>query len=246
MTDPLDRILIPFSPESFSLSGENVHIWQASLTQPEEIRAALSALLAADEQQRAARFFFEHLRERYSVGRGFLRLLLAAYLGTSPAAVNFTYNTYGKPLLAPSHTTPLNFNLANSQDRVVYIFTPGCRAGIDLEYVRPMPDEDQLAAMFFSERESRLLRALPAPQKTETFFRLWTGKEAYLKAVGAGLAGDLKQVEVETGENPHYISLAGDETAARRWLLRRFTPWPGCLAACAIETPAANISFRNL
>ncbi len=241
--DPLTAALFnAFSPPSFDLGGENVHLWQASLSQPEPLHRQLSAFLFPDELERAARFYFERDRHRYITARGFLRLLLGAYLQTDPARIRLSYNEFGKPKLDAPHRTRLNFSLAHAQDKVIYSFTPGCRVGVDLEHVRPMPDEDHFAAMFFSDRESRLLGALSGAEKTASFFRLWTCKEAYLKAVGAGLAGELNQVEVAfmpTGE-ARFLSLGGDLDRAQQWLLELFTPWEGFQAALTVEAPNGN------
>ncbi len=237
-----------FSPASFVLTGEKVHLWQVLLSQSDSLRSELFALLNQDERDRAARFYFERDRERYIIGRGFLRLLIGQYLQIDPGQIGFTYSEFGKPALDAVHRSQLDFNLAHSADRAVYVFTSGCRVGIDLEFVRQMPDEDHFAAMYFSQREGLLLQGLSAQEKTAAFFKLWTAKESYLKAVGAGLAGELNQVEVELlpQGGGRFLSLGGDPAAAQRWRLELFTPWENFQAALALDVSDKKLSIHNL
>jgi 4'-phosphopantetheinyl transferase len=244
----LSATLNTFSPANLFLTGENVHIWLASLSQPEQLQHELRALLTVDEQERAGRFYFERDRQRYITGRGFLRLLLGAYLQADASQIRFSYTTYGKPILAGVQPIPLNFNLSHSADKILYAFTPAIQMGIDLEHVQPMPDEDHFAKLYFSARESRQLGALDGAEKTAAFFKLWTAKESYLKAVGAGLAGELNQVEVTfwPGEETRFLSLGGDPTAAQRWRLELFMPWENFQAALSIEATEIKLSIHDL
>ena len=57
--------------------------------------------------------------------------------------------------------------------------------GIDLEDIRPCPHAARVAERFFDEQERARLAASPTD---ETFFALWTAKEATAKIDGRGLA----------------------------------------------------------
>jgi len=245
MTVNQPQIQNPDSPVRFELTGESVHIWQASLIQNGR-KQELYSLLAVEERQRAQRFRFEIHRERYIAGRGMLRILVGAYLNIDPALVRFCYSVHQKPMLDPFHKSELNFNLANSDDRVVYLFSLKRRSGIDLEYVHPMLDEDHFGKLYFSERESRNLGALRDIEKTSYFFRLWTCKEAFLKAIGKGLTGELSEVEVDflPDGTARFLSLPGE--AAQDWQLMLFSPWENFQSALAIEGDSAKINFLDM
>ena len=90
----------------------------------------------------------------------------------------------------------LRFNLAHSHELALYAFTRGREIGVDIEYLRALPDADQIADRFFSARENATLQALPASQRRQAFFNCWTRKEAYIKAIGKGLSQPLDQFEV--------------------------------------------------
>ena len=96
-----------------TLQEDEVHLWLIDLDQPEEQRATLGAALDAGERARAARFVRRQHQDRFTVGRGALRVLLASYLATSPETLRLVYGPHGKPGLAEGDDG-LRFNLSHS------------------------------------------------------------------------------------------------------------------------------------
>lgn len=245
---------VPRAAHDLALPAGEVQIWSVALDPPPAEAARLVASLAADERERAARFHFERHRRQYEVGRGALRALLGAYLGLPPAEVRFAYGPRGKPFLAaprppgPPQATAggdLHFNLSNSHELALVGFARGVEIGVDVEHLKPMDDLEQIAERFFSESERLTLRRLPAADKPEGFFNCWTRKEAYLKAVGEGLAARLDSFDVTLapGEPARMLTLEGDAARAARWFLTPFRPASGYLGALAIE--AAPLPVRT-
>jgi 4'-phosphopantetheinyl transferase len=231
------------------LSPGEIQIWAVALDPPPPVAQALAGTLAADERERAARFRFERHRRQYEVGRGALRTLLGGYLGLSPTEIRFAYGERGKPFLAapPSGGHDLHFNLSNSNELALVGFVRGVEIGVDVEYLKPMPDLEQIAERFFSASERVALRQLPAPLKPEGFFNCWTRKEAYLKAVGEGLAARLDSFDVTLvpGDAPRMLTLEGDAARAARWFLKPFRPAPEYIGALAVESAALPVrTFR--
>ncbi len=72
----------------------------------------------------------------------------------------------------------------------------GREVGIDIEWQRPMEDMEGMARAVMSEEEYPLWLALPASDQAVAFYRLWTRKESYLKAIGLGLFRDLHDITV--------------------------------------------------
>lgn len=226
--------------------AREIHTWLVPLDPPEHRVEALGRFLSQDEKDRAARFRFDRHRRQYIVGRGALRSLIGAYTGTRPELVRFAYGPRGKPFLeaapplepgqAPA-PDGLYFNLSNSDERAFVGFVRGREIGMDIEYLKPMPDCEQIAERFFSESERVVLRGLPAERKEEAFFNCWTRKEAYLKAVGEGLAAPLDSFDVTLapGEPPRMLTLRGDAEAASRWWLEHFRLAPDYIGALALE-----------
>jgi 4'-phosphopantetheinyl transferase len=114
----------------------------------------------------------------------------------------------------------------------------GREVGIDAEYIRPVPDAAEIAARSFSARENAALLRLPDDQRQEAVFRCWTRKEAFIKAIGDGLAHPLAGFDVTlTPDEPPLLSIEGDPEKAARWSLEAFVPATAYLAALAVEGP---------
>jgi 4'-phosphopantetheinyl transferase len=232
------------SAAALELPPGEIHVWSVALDPQPAAAEQLARSLAADEWQRAQRFHFELHRRRYKVGRGALRALLGAYLGLAPGEVRFSYGPRGKPFLAgPAADSGLFFNLSNSHELALVGFLRATEIGVDVEHLKPMPDLEQIAERFFSESERLALRQLPAHQKGAGFFNCWTRKEAYLKAVGEGLAAPLDSFDVTLlpGEAPRMLTLQGDAGRAARWFFQCFQPATGYVGALAVEGGAWNV-----
>ena len=177
-------------PDRFILAAGELHLWQASLTvSPERYQPALD--LSVDEVARYARLRSPADR-RFAVARTILRRLLARYLHCEPAAIAFDYGDRGKPELRWSQSSlqpPLRFNLSHSQDVAVYAVAPAGRVGVDVECLRPVPAWAKLASRYFSPQEQQRLSQLAGRAQQREFLRIWTQKEAYVKATGEGIAG---------------------------------------------------------
>jgi 4'-phosphopantetheinyl transferase len=236
----------PRSPSAgLKLGAGEIHVWSVQLDPPPAEVERLGRSLAEDEWARAHRFRFEKHRRQYVVGRGALRALLAAYLGTRPEAVRFRYGPRGKPFLESDLESAggLQFNLSNSDEMALVGFVRGPEIGVDIEYLRSMPDCEQISERFFSESERRVLRGIPGRAKEEAFFNCWTRKEAYLKAVGEGLAAPLDSFDVTLAPDdpPRMLTLEGDPDRAARWFFHHLVPAEMYVGAIAIEGGAWEV-----
>jgi 4'-phosphopantetheinyl transferase len=165
-----------------------VHVARLSLAEAMPAIPGLTELLSRDERERASAFRFAKDRDRYSVVRGGLRIMLARYLGTRPAAVRFRTNRFGKPLLVGSDIDGLRFSLSHAGSVALFAFTRGCRVGVDVEAIEESLPFADLAGRLFSPPEQLLWRSSPPEEQIRRFFGLWTRKEAYVKGRGHGLS----------------------------------------------------------
>jgi 4'-phosphopantetheinyl transferase len=218
--------------------GDDLHAWRIALEPPPGVVDRLAALLSPDERARADRFRFEADRDHFLVARGSLRSILARYTGIDPGRLRFRLGEFGKPELgADDGGDRLRFNLSHSGTLALLVVAAGRRVGVDLERLRPMADAERIAARFFSAREQSELRALPEPERLAAFFRVWTRKEAYIKAIGTGLATPLDgfAVSLAPGEPPRLLDVAGRPEEAARWAMLDFRPGSDYLGAAAVE-----------
>lgn len=231
------------APSRPPLPGEReIQVWAVPLDPPAAEVARLGRLLAADETARAERFRFDRHCRRYIVGRGVLRTLLGHYLDRDPRQVSFRYGPNEKPYLAepapgPDAAHRLEFNLSNSDDLAVVAFTRGEEVGADVEKLRPLPDALDIAERFFSAGERRVLAKVPREEREQAFFRAWTRKEAYLKAVGTGITVPLDRFDVSLApqDPPRILAMEGDEEKGARWSLFHLEPAESYLGAVAIQ-----------
>jgi 4'-phosphopantetheinyl transferase len=243
MPDVLDRFPpAPALPAAPPVPGE-VHVWRVPLDPPPDAVTALRALLSPDETARADRFHFDRHRRRYAVGRGVLRRLLGGYLRRPPETLRFEYGEREKPRLAGPGAAPglaptLEFNLSNSEELALIAITTGVEVGVDLEALRPMEDALSISERFFSALERTALAACPPTERDAAFFRCWTRKEAYVKAVGDGIALGLDRFDVslDPGAAARFLALEGDPHRAAAWTLTHIEPAPGYVGALAIPT----------
>lgn len=224
-------------PADLALSSEDVHVWRADLDVPEAVRHRMQQHLSPDEWKRAERFHFENARQRFVVGRGLLRVILARYRACSPKDLCFSYNEYGKPALAGGHRGTLRFNVAHSRGKVLYAVTRGREVGVDLEYMRENIDVEKIVDRFFSAREVATFWTVPAPLRRDAFFNGWARKEAYIKAHGKGLALPLDQFDVSLAPDAPALLLSthSEEHDVLDWSLRALDAGPGYKAAVVAE-----------
>lgn len=229
---------------SLTLTETEIHVWQANLARSSNDCQQLAQTLSADEKARAERFRFPRDRDRFIVSRGTLRTLLGRYLNTSPDRVQFRYGDKGKPALAePLASIGLEFNLSHSEDLMVCAIAHQQPIGIDLEYLRPIADLENLTQRFFTPREHAAIHALEGDRCLRSFFQHWTCKEAVLKAAGNGLMS-LSAIEVclqhDTAKLVHH-----DDASVPVWSLQLFTPAPGYVGAVAINVPERALIHRE-
>lgn len=164
--------------------------------------AVTATLLSLEERDRAGRFLRPELRERYAQVRTRLRNLLGDALGLNPASIPLIEGPHGKPCIDPGYGLPdLRFNLSHAANRAAFALAWGRDVGIDLEPISSDRDLDGIAERWFTPREAVLLRDLPVDARGREFFRLWTRKEAVLKADGTGIAGGLEHLELGPGRD---------------------------------------------
>jgi len=234
--DPPPRPVLP--------QGGEVWCHWLHLDLPEEEWERLGEFLSPEELARAGRFQFPGGRRRFVAARGQLRAALGRCLGIPPAAVAITTEDRGKPVLAPeSAPSELHFNLSHSGDAALLAITRAGPVGADLEQVRPLAEMDGLVTRFFSAGEQSAFARLAAAEKPPAFFRLWTRKEAWLKATGVGITRGLDQVEVtfQPDAPARLLGLPVGAGDPRDWTLNEPCAPEGFLAAVAVRHPYAQL-----
>lgn len=149
------------------------------------------------EKTRAEKFFSETERETYIACHGFLRFILARKINSDPSEVTYARGEYNKPGLPGD---PLFFNISHTKKAFAIGLSENYPIGLDIEDMDRRVDISSISQTYFSRKELEYTLKSGADQK-ESFFLIWTRKEALLKAMGTGIIEDLNKIEVSESEN---------------------------------------------
>ncbi|HEV2621544.1 MAG TPA: 4'-phosphopantetheinyl transferase superfamily protein [Frateuria sp.] len=178
-----------------------------------------------------------------SEGRAPLLALLGAYLGRDAGSVHLVNGEYGRPGLAEA--SALDFNWSHSGSLALVALARGMAPGVDVERLRPRPRAWALAQRYFTPAEVAALARLAPGEREAAFLRLWTAKEAVLKALGRGLAFGLHRLDIECeGQVPRLRALEGDDAA--RWQLHALRAGEDCVATLAWRGEARQVRVWSL
>lgn len=215
---------------------DEVHLWQATLASPDASEMPFPMVLDHSERLRAERFRFAADRRRFIQRHILLRTLLAQYLGIAPAEVEIRTTDLGKPYLAGySPRDGVTFNLSHSGNLVAIAIGRDRPVGVDIEQSDRAVDGMVIARQYFSRSESSWLAELPADRRPAAFLRLWTAREALLKATAHGLTVALNQLEL-TAKSEAAIRVShpmADSSSPVDWSIWHRSTSAGALVAVA-------------
>lgn len=212
--------------------------WSLLATESEVDRMAET--LSADERARAAAFRVAGKKDRFIVAHAGVRSILGREIGRPPAEVEFRHGPNGKPELLGLRD--VRFSLSHSHDVAVLAVGRGFEIGVDVERLRHVDDVDRIAKRFFAESESQMVDRASGEIRDRLFMRLWTCKEAYLKATGDGLSRPLADVVVTLGHGGEVENLRTAAGAQLGASVHAFDPAPGY--AGALVALAEEVSVR--
>jgi 4'-phosphopantetheinyl transferase len=195
------------------MADDEVHIWRAGLGLPPACLQCMEQTLSPGERARAEELLSRRHRSRVIASHGILRAILGAYLTAQPADLRFRAGPNGKPAVVGKLGWPaLQFSMSHSHFLGLYAVARDRRVGVDVERVRKGKAYSRLADRYFGAAEIGQLDATPAHLREPFFLRLWTRKEAYVKAIGDGLPSlpdspDLTALSPEDKAGWHIFSI---------------------------------------
>jgi 4'-phosphopantetheinyl transferase len=187
----------------------------------------LLARLTADEQARCLRYRRQADRIRYAGTRAVLKDLLAEHLQIAPAEIELEIDACGKPRLALDGAP--HFNLSHAGDFALIAISDRHPVGVDIEASNASIDTAAIAAALTPDE----LQCCSGGADTQTFFRIWSGKEAVLKALGVGIAAHLRSTSLIPLDSGRYsVTMHIPAPHIEAWQLP--AP-PGHVAALAVQ-----------
>lgn len=190
-------------------------------------------LLSDKERAGLSRMRHEPGRVRHILGRCLVRSVLAQVYACEPSAVAIDVDDKGRPHCEADRVT---FSITHSGDCVLAAFSHGGRIGLDVECTSRVVKALSLARHFFHPEEVAYIES-GGDSMEERFFRIWTAKEAYCKAIGLGLGLSLSSFRVESLSVERGLVDAEAPPHAVRW----FVPAVEYLAClCTASATAAG------
>ncbi|MEM9258782.1 MAG: 4'-phosphopantetheinyl transferase superfamily protein [Bacteroidota bacterium] len=164
---------------------------------------------------------------------------------SGPFYGEFQYTKFGKPFL--QQATELHFNLSHTDGYALMAFSQGETIGVDVEPINERIEIETLVHRFFSPVEISTIIAMQPADRPAAFFRLWTRKEALIKAQGAGLSLPLAQFGISVKEEEEVRVLHTDwaPEEAQKWSIASFTVAPTTLGAIARKAPFRQLQFYD-
>ena len=193
------------------------------------------SMLSLDECARADRFVFERDRRDFAAAHALLRGALSHHGGLLPDGWKFGSEAAGKPYLVPQ--SGLQFNIAHTRGLVACALSLAGPVGIDVECIDGEREIDSISGNYFAPTEVAELRACEegAPRQAR-FIELWTLKEAYLKALGAGLGRPLDEIAFHFAGASGLHVTAQDKSGDTGWRFGLFAPLDNYRLAVAVRT----------
>lgn len=223
-----------------------VHLWWASVEECPPLCEADYVSWFTQAERHALAQKIPKVRASAFFAKCFLKSILLQYVSQAPSELVFEYNAYGKPVLVGSN---FHFNVSHSEHYVVLALCRAVPLGVDIQTMRQNLSPLAIAKRFFHEKEYDGLALLDSEAQRRGFYRLWSAKEAILKALGVGIgATGLKDVALLMPKDVAApVALAIDMKASalklQAFALQEFFWLPDCafsLATCQ-ATPGPQI-----
>jgi len=234
-----------------AIPADRVDLWYVSVERADsaEPLRRYRAMLAPEEKEREGRLVRERDRRLFLISRALVRTTLSRYAPVAPAAWRFAPGAQGKPeIVDPDGLPPLRFNLTHTAGLVACAVALGHEVGVDAEKRDRRIACPGLAQRVLSRGEAAFLERLPEEERREAFLDLWTLREAYAKARGAGILrslGDVLSFRLAPGAEPAVSFGADWPDDPARWRFFRLRPGGRHCCAVAVGCPnPADLSLR--
>jgi len=220
------------------MPNADVLIWQGELSGIPLHRQR--ELLSPAELARARRYRRWQDAERYVKARGTLRRVLAQCTGVPADALLITDHGE-KPALRDYPRLFFNATRSGGHLAIAVAETP---IGIDLESIRHDVDNADVARSYFHTSECAALGRLTGHHRSVGFYRIWTQKEAFVKALGCGVSKSLTSFAVDSEGGA--IVCPTEPQTDRAWFGTPIDAIPGFCLALVSRFPKPTIEISEL
>lgn len=238
------NITFPYHKKSLYLHETNV--FTIEIDQLESYLQIFYYCLSIEEKTKATEIRCRIQKKRYIISHGFLRFLLGECLSIFPSKVEYSYNKFQKPLCKQDPN--LYFNMSHSNNYVCYVFSFNYKVGIDIEFINNIFKIEDLLPSIAAPEEALAFDKPYEADKAYLFYKMWTIKEAFLKALGIGLSYPLSDIEttILPREKFKILTFDGSKKVQNEWTFMPIKFIPSYLGTVAVEKENEKINFHTL
>lgn len=181
----------------------------------------------------------QSLKKRQSTsGKIFIKLSLARFLNVDFSQIKLGRYRSGGYFC---HDCPCSISISYSEANVAIAISNGSRVGIDIDRIRIVRNKLQIIQNICSPSELEVLNQ-DNELTDKTFLWVWTRKEAFAKAAGIGLAGNIKKLNILNPDSGKIISWwrqSGDQ------IFSVWCPKSSVINNIEIASPNTKITVHN-
>lgn len=152
--------------------------------------------LSVEEKKRVDDMYDQNRRSFFIVSNGFRRVILSRYISITPAEIQFRTNQYGKPFISNQNPDGVTFNTSHSHEKLLFGICKNRDIGVDIQFESDNFPEMKIANRVFGSVDSSYLAKFSGDELRHEFFRIWSLKEAYCKALGLGFSLPVENMPV--------------------------------------------------
>jgi len=157
--------------------------------------------------------------------------------------LQFDIGEYGKPRLI---SDSLHFNLSHTDDHLLIAVGNVPDIGIDVERVNQRSNLAAIVQRILSKDELHQWRQLSPDQQLDAFYRLWTKKEAFVKAVGRGIALGMELCELEVEQGGQLIAIPSAYGVVSDWQVTELAVPSGLSAALVARRCCFKLARKEI
>nr|WP_070960549.1 4'-phosphopantetheinyl transferase superfamily protein [Hyphomonas sp. Mor2] len=226
-------------------SEVSVDLWFWNNADETDRSAVLFKSLNEMELARRDRHFSPEKGRHWAISRAQVREHLAVITGSDPRALEFEENDFGRPCLVGSD---LSFSVSHDGSWTVLAVSRDASVGVDIESIQHL-DREEMDWPLSPRERADLARVAPS-DRHQAFFRYWTLKEAFIKALGLGVSFPLEDFDMSAfGAKPAVLRVAGAPEAVENWDFKARQIKPDLWFALAVNscgrTPKITYHAKN-
>ena len=195
-----------------------------------ELSSLVNNLLGDFEKDRLSRYHRWNDRQAYLLGKLLTAILLKKNGYNTKLLTSLKYTAFNRPFI---EGIKADFNISHSGEYVICAFSTTQVVGADIERIQTIDLQD--FSYILNEDDKNLMDK--SENKYASFFKIWSAKEAVLKAHGCGLVDYLDGLEIK-GERGFF-----DEKQYYLKELAIDTLYSGCVAS---TTPIESIHLEKV